>query len=139
MKDTMTSSWVPGAGKQLFPGAKPACLSCQVLAKALFQFLRSTTDTALFYKSLIAICQKLLFRQPGVCSGLIKNEKDVMEYVVRRGHVNHVQLCALIFTSSYFPTPPCGLQFQDKDWSVNIPGPIPTGSSGQLKDEVNLN
>ncbi|XP_018022305.1 uncharacterized protein LOC108678400 [Hyalella azteca] len=75
MKDTMTSPWVPGAGKQLFPGATPACLSCQVLVKALFQFLRSTTDTALFYKGLIAICQQLLFRQPGVCSGILNNEK----------------------------------------------------------------
>ncbi|XP_018022307.1 sphingomyelin phosphodiesterase [Hyalella azteca] len=56
-----------------------------------------------------------------------------MEYVIRRGRANHVQLCALIFTSSYFPTPPCGLQFQDKDWSVDIPVPIPTGPTGLRK------
>ncbi|KAF2363499.1 Calcineurin-like phosphoesterase domain ApaH type [Trinorchestia longiramus] len=120
-------------GKQLLPGVTPACLSCQVLAKILFQYIRSNRDTQRAAKRLIEVCRLLVFNQRGICEGLINGERPVLEYVIRRGHASPVQLCELIFSSRSVSTDlHCNLQFQGDEWAVHIPPSIPGRGAKQL-------
>ncbi|KAF2363498.1 Calcineurin-like phosphoesterase domain ApaH type [Trinorchestia longiramus] len=120
-------------GKQLLPGATPACLSCQVLAKILFQYIRSNRDTQRAAKRLIEVCRLLVFNHRGVCEGLINGERPVLEYVIRHSDASPAQLCELIFSSRSVSTDlHCDLQFQGDEWAVHIPPSIPGRGAKQL-------
>ncbi|XP_064103254.1 sphingomyelin phosphodiesterase-like isoform X1 [Macrobrachium nipponense] len=104
---------------RIFRPSDTYCGSCKILSKMVTGYSRLGGPIDIMATFLIKICYIVYYQSMPVCRGIINQDKDRLEWILKNSNTEADEVCALVLGDQG-----CGV-FQRAPWSVNIPPPDP--------------
>ncbi|XP_069157313.1 sphingomyelin phosphodiesterase isoform X2 [Procambarus clarkii] len=98
-----------------FTGAGNFCVSCNILSNMVIGYSRLGGPIDIMANFLVKICFIIGYRSIPVCRGIINQDKERLEYILRNSNSDADEVCALMLGNQG-----CG-SFRRAPWNVVIP------------------
>ncbi|KAL7643927.1 UNVERIFIED_CONTAM: hypothetical protein RMT77_005936 [Armadillidium vulgare] len=111
---------------RIFSGTRSLCGPCEMLASVVVGYSRIGGSINILANFLSKICFLFIYKDSKVCRGLIYQDKDRLNYIIKNTNVDGAALCSLALGSQG-----CG-PFKGPSWALHIPLPSTLGGHPQI-------
>ncbi|KAK8719199.1 hypothetical protein OTU49_014182, partial [Cherax quadricarinatus] len=103
---------------RIFQEAGSYCTSCHLLSNMVIGFSRLGGPIDVMANFLVKVCFIVGYKSISVCRGIINQDKDRLEFILRNTNADADEVCSLTLGSQG-----CGV-FRRPPWNVAIPPPL---------------